>query len=503
MNISKTLGLGLGILPLSTLGCAPDAVYITSNPDVEKPDVDNDKDDDDTDSIPSVYTPQKMNILFIAVDDLRPELNCYGRTHMSTPNIDALSQKSIQFSNAFCNVSVSGANRSCLVTGLYPSRTRFTKHDTRADKDVPNALTLQKHLRNNGYVAYSYGKISHHQTDFGNDWSEAPQRFSNAPGVKQYHNYQKVNNKTPAFEAGNVDDNKYIDGATADAAIKKLAELAKGGKPFFFGVGFTKPHLPFNAPKKYWDLYTGKVELPRNPNFPTNGPSQVDHNSGEIHNNYFVPDVPFSYVKNKPLPDEATKLLRQGYYACVSYTDANVGRLIAALEANGLADNTIVILWGDHGWSLGNHTHWAKHTTFDTALRVPYIVHVPGLQQGVKSETFTVTADVYPTICDLVGIEKPSALQGESMLPALLEPNKQLNDVAICRYLKYEAIVKGNYAYTQVLTNFSAGNYSVSGEMLYDHSGDPLETNNIAPSNKLKVSEMKSELNTAVTKYNK
>ncbi len=441
-----------------------------------------------------------MNVLFIAVDDLRPELGCYGCDYIHSPNIDNFAKSAIQFNNAFCNIAVSGANRAALITGLYPTRSRFVYASTRADgryveygetdkqDGAPEGtISLPKHLRNNGYNTYSYGKISHNITDFEDDWGgDGPKRFGSNSGVKSYNidsNAVVESGKSSGapYESADVEDNMYIDGATIDEAIELLQTtlidgVKEGGSaPFFFGVGLTKPHLPFNAPSKYWNMYDrNSIELPIPNYYPPSAPSSVDHTSNELAVYSGMPD---DLGNKEPLSDDLIRTLKHGYYACVSYTDANIGRLLTALDECGLADNTIVILWGDHGWSLGEHTFWCKHTTFETSLRVPFIVRIPGYAQNCHSSEYTSTVDIYPTICDLLGLPLPAQLEGRSIKDALITPATQSDNAIFCRYQKYEAIIKDGLFFTNILQSRTTPN--IVDQMMYDYNVDSAETTNI------------------------
>ncbi len=465
-QLSSRSIVGATLISLSQLSCAPD----TNSGNI----VIVDPDEPEEEILPDV-DPSNRNVLFIMVDDLRPELNCYGQNYIKSPNIDALAAESIQFDKAYCNMPVSGASRASLLSGLYPTRDRFVAYNTKLEEDAPWAVTIPQHFKNNGYTTISYGKIFHNQYDSQEGWSESPKRFSSgAPNDYQsavsVAEYYANSNVGPAYEAANVFDNSYIDGATADQAIAKLAELAKSDKPFLFALGFIKPHLPFNAPQKYWDMYTAAdIELAPNPYIPEGAPKEAYYNSNELRTGYL--GIPQG---DEVLDDNLSRTLKHGYAACVSYIDAQIGRVLDALEENGLADNTIVVLLGDHGWSLGEHTYWCKHTCYNTSLNVPLLIKSPTIEPA-RTEAVVSYIDLYPTLCDLVGLSQPSHLQGNSLVPILNDPTITGGQV-YSRYGRGEAITTEQYIYTEYI-NYN--NVYVS-RMLYDHSSDPDENVNVA-----------------------
>lgn len=423
----------------------------------------------------------RPNILFIAVDDLRPELNCYGKTHIISPNLDKLAANGFQFNRAYCNIPVCGASRASLLTGLRPNPHRFLTFNTYAAKDAPNVVTLPQYFRNNGYYTLSLGKVLHHQDDSPESWSEPawhPQM--DLPPGSEWRDYQLPENRAfeqddnpergPAFERASVPDNAYFDGKIAQRAKDKLKSLKSGRQPFFLSVGFLKPHLPFNAPSKYWDLYDStNISLPKFQEAPKNAPSQSMHNFGELRNYRGIPD-------KGPIPDSIAIQLIRGYYAAVSYADAMVGQVLDELEKLGLARNTIVVLWGDHGWSLGDHGLWCKHSTFNVALHAPLLVKVPGKEGGQQINALTEFVDIYPSLCDLAGLPKPNHLQGDSFISLLENPDHPGKEAVFCRWLNSDAVKTNEYLYTRWFNKQD----SAITNMLYDHLHDTEETENIA-----------------------
>ncbi len=420
---------------------------------------------------------KKPNVLFIPIDDLRPQLNCYGHTQMVSPHIDELAGDGVIFQNAYCQVPVCGATRASLLTGVRPKRDRFVTYATKVDEDLPGALTLPEHFRKNGYTTLSNGKVFHHRTDTADrSWSAKPW-YPNTGG--NWRNYlikenqavaEENNGRGPAFECSDVPDNAYIDGQIADHAIEDLQRLKDAGDPFFLAAGFIKPHLPFNAPKRYWDLYRrADIKLADNPFRPRGAPDNAMHNWGELRSYFKVPT-------KGPLPDEMARTLIHGYYAATSYTDAQVGRLLSELDRLGLRENTIVVLWGDHGWQLGEHGMWCKHCNFNTSLNAPLILSAPDFTGEKRSDALVEFADIYPTLCELAGISLPKHLEGASFVPLLEHPGQQWKKAAFSRYFAGDSIRTEQHLYTE-WTNDKG---DICGRMLYDHEADPDENENIS-----------------------
>lgn len=452
-------------------------------------------------------TAQRPNVLFIAVDDLRPELGCYGKP-VHSPNIDKLALEGMVFHRSYCNFSVCGASRASLLTGEYPTRTKFVNYLARIDVDAPGITSLPEHFKNNGYYTAAYGKIFHHLDDGLNGWSEDPWRADYVDLHKQeyWRDYRSEENfwtKTdsvpmglpgPAWEKADVADNAYYDGKMAERAVEKLKELAQNDQPFFFGVGFLKPHLPFNAPAKYWDLYSPEeIDMAPNPFFPENAPKESNFNYGELRAYSNIPN------NQQPLDEETSRWLKHGYYACVSYTDALIGTVLSALEETGLAENTIVILWGDHGFSLGEHTHWCKHTCFHNAMHTPLIIKAPNHKAG-NTAALVSFVDIYPTLCELAGIGLPEHLEGQSMVEILKNP-EITGGMEFGRYPNGESIITEQYVYTEYY-NRNDGSYL--SNMLYDHATDPQENTNVADNPKYDdvVNDLRGKLRAHISKVN-
>jgi len=420
---------------------------------------------------------KKPNVLFIPIDDLRPQLNCYGHDQMVSPHTDELAGEGVIFQNAYCQVPVCGATRASLLTGVRPNRDRFVTYDVWVDKDLPEALTLPEHFRKHEYTTISNGKVFHHRPDTADrSWSAAPWYPETGGNWRNYllPENQAVavenNGRGPAFECSDVPDNAYIDGQIADHTIEDLHRLKDTGEPFFLAAGFVKPHLPFNAPKRYWDLYKrADISLADNPFRPRGAPDAAIHNWGELRHYFKVP-------AKGPLPDEMARTLIHGYYAATSYTDAQVGRLLHELDRLELRENTIIVLWGDHGWQLGEHGLWCKHCNFNTSLNAPLIVSAPDIAGEKKSDALVEFADVYPTLCELAGIPLPDHLEGTSFAPLLEHPNQQWKKAAFSRYFAGDSIRTDRYLYTE----WTSREGDLTARMLYDHENDPKENENIS-----------------------
>ena len=293
--------------------------------------------------------------------------------------------------------------------------------------------------------------------------------------IKIQKNRDLVVNKQPgpAFERLAVEDSVYFDAQTAYKSIEDLKKLKANGQPFFLAVGFVKPHLPFTAPKKYWDLYNeSEIRLPKQSTFPETAPKIANHKWGELR---AYKDIP----KEGPIPEDLAKTLIHAYYASISFVDAQIGKLINALDALELRESTIIVLLGDHGWSLSDHGLWAKHSNFEVALQVPLIIIAPGLSENKTSNSVAELVDLYPTLCDLTSGKKPQHLQGNSLVLSLKNPEKIYKTTALARWQKGETLIENNYFYTEWTLKSNRIH-----RMLYDHSIDPNETVNLATLNR-------------------
>lgn len=452
---------------------------------------------------------ERPNVLFICVDDLRPQLGCYGESFMVTPNIDALAGEGILFSRHYTQVPTCGASRLCMLSGMRPSQqihlTNHVMFETLSgmpEKERPE--TFIHHFRRNGYYTVGIGKISHSPDGYvysnrieKTDKLELPYSWDEmlfVPGQWKTGNraifaYEgginriDVNKQVPPYERGDVDDLGYPDGLHADLVLDKLEQLKEQKRTFFLAVGFYKPHLPFNAPSKYWDLYQREnIPLSPNPDMPVNVDSASLHNSFEFNH----------YKKGKEqgrlgeaVSEDYAKLIRHAYFACVSYIDAQIGKILNELDRLDLDKNTIVVLWGDHGWHLGDHTLWGKHTCFERSLRSALILRVPGTGvSGIVSDDLIETIDIYPTLCELCGVEIPPGIDGTSMVSQLMNPESGGKDAVYGYFNSGISLRTDRYRLTV---------YNRDGKRvfeLFDHLNDPNETVNIAGDHPETVNEL-------------
>lgn len=427
------------------------------------------------------------NILFIAVDDLRPELNFYGANHIQSPNLDKLATESLVFDRAYCNVPVCGASRASLLTGIRPTRHRFLNAFTEKDIDAPNAVSLPLLLKQNGYTTISNGKIYHSGKDDSTAWDA---RWFPKGNIRDYqlaiHVKQAIQtNYGVPTERADVEDDAYFDGKIAKKGIEDLRKLKDKNQPFFLALGFMKPHLPFNAPKKYWDLYDrNKIELPESYVQPSSTPKEAFHRFGELRKYHTVP-------KNGDISQALAKELIHGYYACVSYVDAQIGLVLDELKRLELDDDTIVVLWGDHGWNLGDHKLWCKHVTFETALKTPLVIKVPGKTKGERTTAITEYIDIYPSLVELLGIQGPDSLEGTSFVP-ILNGESPKKDWAVSKFKDAVTLIKGDLFYTE----WTKDDGVAYARMLFDHKTDPLELDNLAekPAYQETVAQLSQEL---------
>ncbi len=483
----------------------------------------------------------KPNILFIAVDDLKPLLGCYGNTLVKTPNIDRLAKIATVFNKNYCQQAICGPTRASIMTGTRPDVTQVWNLTTQMRDVNPNLVTLPQYLITQGYETSGIGKIYHPSSAIGGvdpaSWSipYLKSKESDFPadlGEPANGQYQMAETKArmtpeiiaerkkqnkdlaandenpksikgPSTECIDVPDNAYEDGVIALLAKKQIEYLSKENKPFFMAVGFHRPHLPFVSPKKYWDLYNREdMPIASFQEHSKNGPLIAYHQSGELRNYLDIPEfatLPADSLRIG-LKLEKQKELIHGYYAAVSYLDAQVGVLLNTLESLGTLNNTIIVLWGDHGWHLGDHDLWHKHTNFEEATRAPLIIAGPGIKSG-KTNSLTEFVDVFPTICDLAGVTIPTNLDGKSLKPLMVNNNAKVNDYSISQYprklKKVEMIKKGysdpkimgyslrtdKYRFTIWMNNFTSkqpfNESQVYASEMYDYIVDPLEKVNV------------------------
>jgi len=456
-------------------------------------------------------TARRKNILMIAVDDLRPELGCYGHPIVKSPNIDSLAKDGVLFERTYCQQAVCGPSRASLLTGKRPDTTKIYDLKTHIRTTMPNVVTIQQHFMNNGYFSEGMGKLFHSGLEDEASYS-IPHRYPKGGvyALEENSKLQKQGGKKgsdtseepgllrgPATECADVEDEEYQDGKLAQIAIESLKLLApkakndKDKQPFFLGVGFRKPHLPFCAPKKYWDLYDrSKIPLPY-PDKPKNAPDIAFTNWNEMRKYSDIPEIGNC--------DEAkTRELIHGYYASVSFTDAQIGKVLAELDRLDLRKDTIVILWGDHGWKLGEYSMWCKHTNFELDTHAPMIISDPDYPKGERVNALTEFVDIYPTLAELCGLPVANDLEGTSMIPLLNNPNKEWKMAAFSQYPRPHntmgySLRTDQYRYTEWIDRKSK---EVKEKELYDLKNDPLSKESIVfkPENTELVSNLHEKM---------
>ncbi|MCX7048749.1 MAG: sulfatase-like hydrolase/transferase, partial [Candidatus Sumerlaeota bacterium] len=449
--------------------------------------------------------PKRKNVLFIAVDDLKPDLGCYGFKEVISPNIDRLAKSGMLFNRCYCQQAVCSPTRSSLLTGCRPDTTKVYDLVTHFRTHIPDVVTLPQLFKQNGYHTQGLSKIYHNGYDDAPSWSvpheeRPPSPQPLAPNLRQYYSKEGMdairkieqqaaekNEKVDwkklrglPWEAPEVDDAQLLDGATALRACELLAQFKKESKTFFLAVGFIKPHLPFIAPKKYWDLYDpAKIKLPEYITAPKDAPEFAGTNWGELRAYFGIPG-------KGPLSEDQARKMIHGYRAATSFMDAQVGKVLDALDKQGLRDDTIVILWGDHGWHLGDHGWWCKHTNYEQAARVPLMISVPGMRNaGAKSDALVEFVDIYPTLAELCGLPLPSHLEGTSFAPVLDDPKRPWKKGAISQYPRQVPGQGRSMGYSLRTDRYRYTEWNVAGKNfraaeLYDYEKDPEERVNLA-----------------------
>jgi arylsulfatase A-like enzyme len=453
----------------------------------------------------------RPNVLFIAVDDLRPEFGAYGKDYIKSPNLDRIAKAGITFNRAYVQQAVCSPTRSSLMTGTRPDTTKVWDLETHFRVALPNVVTLGQHFKNHGYFVQGMGKIYHGSLDDPQTWSvpwqtpkaaayglaenlalNARQNAVTEPdgtaakkGAKKKKAATPRNSRGPAFEGADVPDDTFQDGKVAELAVSTLRAISQKKEPFFLAVGFIKPHLPFVAPKKYWDLYdAAKIQLAPNKFRPKDAPEYSILPGGELRNYHAIPEG--------SIPDDLARQLKHGYYAAISYMDAQVGKVLDELDRLGLAKNTIVILWGDHGWKLGEHDAWCKHSTVENDTNGALLLSVPGMKNaGAKTNGLVEFVDVYPTLADLAGLPLPSHLEGVSFKPLLDDPKRPWKQAAFSQYprpagksgsgpLMGYSMRTERYRFTVWVGRDDHS--KIDAIELYDHQTDPQENTNVAKS---------------------
>jgi len=451
---------------------------------------------------PNPSTPKRPNVLFICIDDLRPDLGSYGNAEIHSPNLDALASQGHTFTRQYVAVPTCGASRYALLTGKRPmtpaeinNNAMITELSRKPRTEVPE--TFVDHLRRSGYYTVGIGKISHMPDGYVYGYEEPKSNQLELPyswdemlfdhgkwgtghnaffGYADGSNRQSRNKQVKPYESADVDDEGYPDGLSARLAVSKLQELSKKDQPFFLSVGFFKPHLPFTAPKKYWDLYDeSKISLTPSPDIPENVNAASLHQSSEF-NSYQAGDERASL--ENPVSDAYARKLRHAYYASVSYTDAQVGRVLSELKRLGLDKNTIVVVWSDHGWQLGDYRVWGKHTIFERAVRSVLIVKTPDGKKGRKQDEIVSSIDIYPSLLELCGQQPIAEVDGKSFVKLLKQKKvRDWDNVAYSYYNQGISVRTDRYRLTKY---FRQAQPVIE---LFDHRNDPNENKNIAESN--------------------
>ncbi len=420
----------------------------------------------------------QYNVLFIIVDDLRPLLGCYGHLEMHTPNIDRIAQRGTLFNRAYCQNPLCHPSRTSILTGLRPNTTRVFSNSAGFRENLPNAVTLPQHFKTSGYHTQSIGKVAQNLERQDDDYSWS------TPSWTQPSSYD-ARSTVPSWQALDVEDEELRDGRTAKRTIEVLEEIQN--KRFFLAVGFRKPHLPFYAPRKYYELYNDVTfNLPSSSDLPNNAPFITDGNFEGFRDFKDIPD-------EGPLSEAKTLELIQAYAASTSFTDAQVGRVLNHLDVLRLTENTVIVLVGDHGFHLGEHGKWLKNTLFEVCLRSPLIVSVPGqTYQGVKTDALVELVDIYPTLCDTCQLPIPLELEGISLVPVIEQPTRSWKTAAFSQ----KGSRTGNSIRTDQYRYTEWGYGARNGIELYDYHADPNETVNIAnlPENSELVAELSEQL---------
>ena len=437
---------------------------------------------------------QKRNVLFIATDDLNMAIGCYGNDFVKTPNIDRLAKRGVKFSNAHCQIPWCSPSRSSLLTGLRPDSVKIFDLDTHFRQTVPNVVTLPQHFKNNGYHSARIGKIFHYNNPSGIGTNGLDDSLSwnervNPIGQGRLEE-DKIINLTPNKSLGSAlaywpstgTDEEQTDGKVATEAIRIMNE--RKSEPFFLAVGFFSPHVPLVAPKKYFDLYdVNKIVLPDvNPSDAVKYPKLAFN---PTHTPYLWQDRP-----------DLKKTIIHAYYASISFVDAQVGRLLDELDRLGLAENTVVVFWSDHGYQLSEHGQWMKQSLWEESTKSPLIVVDPKLPAQYQGCSRTVELlDIYPTLTDLCNLSKPNHLMGASLKPLMINPLQKWDRAAYTQILRIQSNVMGRSVRTEKWRYTEWGD-GEKGIELYDLTKDPKEQNNLADDIDLKKvrTDMKSLL---------
>ena len=466
------------------------------------------------------------NILFIAVDDLKPTIGAFGDDMAHTPNIDLLAENATVFLNNHTQQAVCGPSRASLLTGKRPDYTKVRDLKTKMRDMVPDIITIPQYLKDNGYETIGLGKIfdprcvdkyrdkpswsspyiPEHQFDYPSDYGPPSMGFYQDPKIKAHiqelrkeakangvKNLGKFLRDTykPPFEKTDAPDDAYVDGALTVQANKFLDQYKlESNKPFFLAVGFKRPHLPFTAPKRYWEMYDhSKFKIAEFQQNSKNGPAIAYHSSGELRS-YITPEISYEISKNNrvELSEEFQRDLIHGYYASTSFIDAQIGKIVEKLKETGMDQNTIIVLWGDHGWHLGDHGLWNKHSNFEQATRSPLLILDPRVNKKIQIDSPTEFVDVFPTLCATIGLPIPNNLDGKNLMPLVKGDQLSIKPFAVSQWTNAKktgySFRTDHYRYTVWLNGKKSTDpiyqEDIFAEELYDYRNDPAETRNLA-----------------------
>lgn len=434
-----------------------------------------------------------LNVLFFSVDDLGVDLGCYGSRGARTPRIDQLAAEGVTFTRAYCQQAVCGPSRASMLTGCRPDTTGVVTLKGDFRDALPEHVTLPEHFKRHGWTTYALGKVhhGHGELDDARSWSKPCwrpplwQRSYVLPENRALVERRAAEEADDPYyiprvvlsESAPAEDSAYPDGLIADEAIRFLRE--EGDEPFFLVVGFLKPHVPFIAPERYWDLHPlEEQELPSR-EAPAGAPAFARHASPELRSYEDIPD------RRDFTPEEQRSFLR-GYRACASFVDAQIGRVLDALEEQGLAERTVVVVWGDHGWHLGDLGMWGKHTNYESATHAPLILRVPsGQGAGARSAALVEFVDLYPSLAELCRLPAPSGVEGTSLAPLLSDPDRRWKSAAFSQFprpVPGKGLATGHSLRTD---RYRLVEWSVPGQEqrileLYDYDAGPFEQRNLA-----------------------
>jgi len=467
---------------------------------------------------------KRPNVIFISFDDLRPELGCFGNEEIKTPNLDKFADAGVAFLNTYCQVAVCQPSRASYLTGLRPDSVHSWHLGDHHRGAHPDIKTMPQYFHDFGYYTVSIGKIFHNHVPDSISFDEPdlrPDAYKTAEMIdrdaESFYYDEEINEELRkvreerirmnpgayaggwaygrAVECSDAPDNAFYDGAQTELALETIKRLQDMDQPFFLALGYFRPHLPFVAPKKYWDLYhRDSIPMASNPYLPVEAPVFAMNSTYELSGCYDLEDIA-KHPSLGLLPDSISRTLKHGYYASVSYVDACFGKLIDGIKEMGLADNTIIAIIGDHGWKLGEHGSWCKQTNYEIDTRVPMIINAPGIKGvGKRSERLTELVDIFPTLCELSGIDVPEYLQGTSMVPLLNDPDREWKNAIFSQFHRRPRITpdgnrymgygmrteKYHYIEWYYWDNENKVPLDYIACELYDHENDPDENRNIA-----------------------